>query len=343
MIKRAQIQGYKCLRDVTVDLGPFNVLIGPNDTGKSSFLQALSEPSRWARGEPSRLLSATVNASSAASGRGKSVLIFVLDDGSFLQANLDESRKSFDLRIESRGEIVRESMPRGPGPVLERLKGNAHLAPFMTTDPVSLDPFQIASPSPRGSGRAVELIASRGLGTAAHLARFALGDRIRFDAIQSAMQSATAGRVREVVVQDDAPNAYTLAFRLYDGTVVPARDISSGLLTYLGFLALIHREDLPKVLLIEEIENGLPPPRVQELTNILRSLSASGVQVIVTTHSPELLAACRSDEVLVFRRPEASSGTDIQHMPSPPSSSSDPKRAPGSTRAPGSSRTPTSE
>lgn len=37
MIKRAQIQGFKCLREVTVDLGPFNVAIGPNDTGKTSF------------------------------------------------------------------------------------------------------------------------------------------------------------------------------------------------------------------------------------------------------------------------------------------------------------------
>jgi predicted ATPase len=331
MIKRAQIQGFKCLRDVTVDLGPFNVLIGPNDTGKSSFLQALSEPARWARGEPSRLLSTTTM------GRGKSGLILVLDDGAFLQASLDESRKSFDLRIESRGEIIRESIARGASTVLDRLKGNAHLTPFGASDPVILDPLQIASPSPRGSGAAVELIASRGLGTAAHLARFALGDRVRFEAVQTAMQSATAGRIREVVVQDDTPGAYSLAFRLYDGTIVPARDISSGLLTYLGFLALIHREDLPKVLLIEEIENGLPPPRVHEIANILRNLGASGVQVIVTTHSPELLTACKGDEVLIFRRPEASSGTDIQHMTAPPSSES--RRMPASGRTPISNRT----
>lgn len=44
MLTRAEIKGFKCLRDVSVELGPFNVLIGPNDSGKSSFLQALREP-----------------------------------------------------------------------------------------------------------------------------------------------------------------------------------------------------------------------------------------------------------------------------------------------------------
>src|SRR5580693_6828629 len=44
MLRRARVLGYKCLTDVTVDLGPFNVLIGRNDSGKSSFLQAIAEP-----------------------------------------------------------------------------------------------------------------------------------------------------------------------------------------------------------------------------------------------------------------------------------------------------------
>jgi AAA15 family ATPase/GTPase len=41
MIERIHIENYKCLRDVTVDLGDFTILIGPNDSGKSSFLEAI--------------------------------------------------------------------------------------------------------------------------------------------------------------------------------------------------------------------------------------------------------------------------------------------------------------
>ena len=41
MLERVHIENYKCLRDVTVDLGDFTILIGPNDSGKSSFLEVI--------------------------------------------------------------------------------------------------------------------------------------------------------------------------------------------------------------------------------------------------------------------------------------------------------------
>jgi predicted ATPase len=41
MLERIHIENYKCLRDVTVELGDFTILIGPNDSGKSSFLEVV--------------------------------------------------------------------------------------------------------------------------------------------------------------------------------------------------------------------------------------------------------------------------------------------------------------
>ena len=41
MITHLHIQNFKCLRDVQVDLAPFTILIGPNDSGKSSLLDAV--------------------------------------------------------------------------------------------------------------------------------------------------------------------------------------------------------------------------------------------------------------------------------------------------------------
>src|SRR5690349_16954629 len=46
MLERIHIENYKCLRDVTVDLGDFTILIGPNDSGKSSFLEVIQTLSR---------------------------------------------------------------------------------------------------------------------------------------------------------------------------------------------------------------------------------------------------------------------------------------------------------
>ena len=42
MITQFRVQNYKALRDVTLDLTPIHVLIGPNDTGKTSILDAVA-------------------------------------------------------------------------------------------------------------------------------------------------------------------------------------------------------------------------------------------------------------------------------------------------------------
>ena len=42
MITKLRIQNFKCLRDVSVELEPFTVLIGKNDTGKTSLLEAIA-------------------------------------------------------------------------------------------------------------------------------------------------------------------------------------------------------------------------------------------------------------------------------------------------------------
>jgi len=41
MITRVRVQNFKCLEDVEATLCPLSVFIGPNDTGKTSFLEAL--------------------------------------------------------------------------------------------------------------------------------------------------------------------------------------------------------------------------------------------------------------------------------------------------------------
>ena len=41
MITRIEAKGYKCLADVAVDVGPLNVLVGPNASGKSTLLDVL--------------------------------------------------------------------------------------------------------------------------------------------------------------------------------------------------------------------------------------------------------------------------------------------------------------
>ena len=55
MLDQIHICNYKSLRDVALDLRPFDVFIGPNNAGKSNVfdcLHLLSELTRYQQGEP---------------------------------------------------------------------------------------------------------------------------------------------------------------------------------------------------------------------------------------------------------------------------------------------------
>ncbi len=56
MITKLHIENFKCLRDVTVELKPLTVLIGKNDTGKTSLLDALGMVGDLANGKSTPLL-----------------------------------------------------------------------------------------------------------------------------------------------------------------------------------------------------------------------------------------------------------------------------------------------
>jgi predicted ATPase len=269
MLTRAEIRGFKCLHDVSVEFGLFNVLNGPNDSGKSSFLQAVGEPQKHHRMGQERM---------ARMGSGnRSVRLWTADS---------------DLYV-----------------------GYAPDGRVRFSEPLMLEPMEIAALSPRGSGNLATLIQSRGRGATAHLARVALGDRDRYEAIQKGMRDITSGRIREAIVGEDTGQGYPLTFRLLDNKVIPAAEVSQGLLLYFAFLTIVHRDDAPAVLLIEEPENGVHPLRLHEVIRLLRTLTERGVQIILTTHSPDLLNACKPEEILVFRRPQPDSGTEIHRLP----------------------------
>lgn len=292
MLTRAEIKGFKCLHDVSVELGPFNVLIGPNDSGKSSFLQALGEPQRLGVTRP-RMFNL---------GHGdRSVRLWTEDSDVYL--GLERGQAQMRLKEQS---VDRSTLEQQAAP---------HQAFVRISEPLMLEPTEVAALSVRGSGALAKLIETRGRGATAHLARVALGDRKHYDAIQQGMRDITKGGIREVVVGEDTGNGYPLSFRLHDDTLIPASDLSQGLLVYFAFLTIVHRDDAPAVLLIEEPENGVHPLRLHEIVHLLRTLTERGIQILLTTHSPDLLNACKPEEVLVFRRPDPASGTEISRLP----------------------------
>lgn len=101
---------------------------------------------------------------------------------------------------------------------------------------------------------------------------------------------------------------YRLRFKLTGQEKILSADmISDGTLYYLAFLTLLHLPNKPKLLAIEEPENGVHPSRLKEVISLLRRLSdpektPNAPQIIITTHSPYVLDLVEPEEVTVFER-----------------------------------------
>jgi hypothetical protein len=86
--------------------------------------------------------------------------------------------------------------------------------------------------------------------------------------------------------------------------LVPASQASDGVLLVLAYIALLSLPQPPRVILIEEPENGIHPKRLREVLSIVRDLvkERPNSQIIMTTHSPYVLDMFQPEEVTICRQ-----------------------------------------
>src|SRR5690606_20972450 len=114
------------------------------------------------------------------------------------------------------------------------------------------------------------------------------------------------------VERDDGRRLFTLLMRDRHGVELPASSLSDGTLR---FIALAVMEADPKatgVVCLEEPENGIHPQRVEAMLRLLGDMAVDPMeqvevdnplrQVIVSTHSPLVVANAQAHEV-VFATP----------------------------------------
>lgn len=132
--------------------------------------------------------------------------------------------------------------------------------------------------------------------------------RRRLAAVNKALSSALPQLEEITLVRDEAGSPHLEARYQHwreHGAIQDERDFSDGTLRLIGLLWLLteRASKTNRVLLLEEPELSLHPAIVRELPTILsRVVRKGGPQVILSTHSPELLAdeGLGLDEVVVL-------------------------------------------
>jgi len=287
VIASIDFRNFKVLRDARIELGPFNLIIGCNGSGKTSVFTAL-QTLRHLAVRPV-VFDNVVTPASPGSLRFR------------FRAPFEELEVCIACGADGTGQTLAvvggtEARHRWPEIV-------ARLATLRT---ISLDATALARPSPPG---APIQLADDGSGLPAAL------DRLQREAPGTFAQIAgefcrVLPEYRAVGVETDADGTRRLwAEVVGENRRLPAADLSQGTLVMLGLLVLVSTEPVPAVLGLEEIDRGIHPRLLREIRDVLYRLSfpeggRPATQVLTTSHSPYLLDLFRDqlDEVIIAQK-----------------------------------------
>ena len=337
MITRFRVQNYKALRDVTLDLTPVHVLIGPNDSGKTSLLQAIEilsstsdHPLRevirptadrfWYQFEvswepsigPLDQYQVTIHGDIHSNNGSPQCRDekYLGTDGLSVEISHGFNTSLFEDNDHSRQRFSAQGMPPA---LLSQIRDQLSGVQFYRFSPESLKMPVVLDA--RRQGR----MEVNGLGLPQLLDEIR-NHRNRFDTLEQRFcEVFSYVESIELIVQDAFASSPTdhrqvqkseyaagkgIQFRLKNGKKLLAGDASDGMFLVLAYLALLNLPSPPRLLLIEEPENGIHPARLKEIIRILKQLVSeqSHTQVLMTTHSPYVLHEFLPEEVTVCVR-----------------------------------------
>ncbi len=330
MITSMHIENFKCFKEFDIELGPFNVLIGPNDSGKTALLQAVQllgyavsayQPSAYQpnaadildrhldRGGPARAVEWSLELKA-----GLTAVLGATDNKQLIWRSCPEN----DLKIHgvdvipggSPLEVTISGPSKGESLTTEFLatEGWAELPTKETLVRYSLGSFKFYQFDPKALRQPTKLstgMASDGTGLPGFIARMALERDGTMDSLEDDFKRRFP--FYKAIVTKPVPEAkgdiMRLGFRPVQGEDIPCQSVSDGVMLSLAFMAVCHAKQSPDILLIEEPENGVHHASLKDIVETLKQLSKEkGVQVIMTTHSPYLLDHVDPEEVFVFSK-----------------------------------------
>jgi len=346
MIKRLGVLNYKALRDVSLELTPIHVLIGPNDSGKTSILEAIAVLCRsvdhplshaftgswdgeqlvWRSTRDLPIsMSASIESDDAAveykisftfpaTGRGVQVNEESIQLESATEAlNIGQQGHTHSrvYQVAGRKQPAPDDIRKAAFIVYDSLRGVHSYrwdSRFLAL-PVAPDHTRRFRMDPSGFGLALCLDDILGFDRD----RFIRLER-RFKEIfpqfksiklipEAAFRSPTDDPTEIPMLQRSDGKGLYFEFAA-GGQTISAHQVSDGVLLVLAYLTILNLPEPPRVLLVEEPENGIHPKRLQDVLSILRDLVSEQkrTQVVMTTHSPYVVDLFKPEEVTLCRK-----------------------------------------
>lgn len=315
MLKRIHIENFKSLKNVTLDLQPVNLLIGPNNSGKSNLLKALEF-----FGKDYKNINILNYLFKHQFANFKIDLTFnVLNDefvtfSHFIEIGFHRIQET-EWKSDENGANI--SLPNTIYHSKQKFIEKIYI---YKPNPTSiLNPYPLLPENERVISDASNLVAFLDI----------LRDKYRdnFEAIEHDLQKCIPEfsriQLENVAATDDLIKIYgDKTFKrlgLYNSQqkiTYWADELSEGTLYFLALLCIIHQPNPPKLLLLEEPEKGIHPRRIKEVVDFIFNLAQEkDIQVIMTTHHPYVVNEFQDipEAVFIFDKDEEGA-TQIKNL-----------------------------
>lgn len=297
MLREIEFHNYKALRDTTLPLGPFTLLVGPNGSGKSTAMEAL-----LAAGSPGPFKFAQIASAGGVSEQARLAKVTLRWEDPF--ATVSTTACWWPGRSPEGPKHTRSG-----GPKLSETEVRLLTTKLGAVRVYSLDAHLIAA--------AVDLepkaeLGARGANLAAVLTQLQDQYPERFEALNEAL-GEWFPEFDRLLFGTPAKGRRAFLLRTRKGRhVFPAWDLSQGTLLALFMLALAYLRKPPPLVCLEEPDRGIHPRLLRDVQDALYRLSypekygekRKPVQVLATTHSPYMLDLYRDhpEEIVIANK-----------------------------------------
>jgi predicted ATPase len=339
-IDKITIQGFKSIRSLEdFELGPVNILIGANGSGKSNFVSFFSLLREMADGRLQKAVNKAGGADShlflgpkitkeitAKVGLGENShqfsleptsdnrLIFSLESVSYLWRHSTPPPKMVVKHEYSMGIGHSESTLRGIAGRLADADA-AHAASLILTSLSDCtvyhfhDTSDTAGMRRTGSVRDNENLRRDGANLAAFLFHLREEEKDTYDLIVETVRLAAPflGDFKLRPKKSNGDEIIELEWEQADSDYpFHASQLSDGTLRFIALTTALLQPDPPATVLIDEPELGLHPQALDILSNLILQ-AQSRTQLIVSTQSAALLNAFEPEQIVVIDREEGES------------------------------------
>lgn len=291
------VRNFRSLTSVDIPLHPLNVVIGPNGSGKTALIEVLLLLQRGSQGQLSKFFEdrggyQAVLSQSYSRWSSNRLEVQVDFEGSVADGN---GRHEYVLAIQSAGyghEVAKE--------FFQNQNARGEIERFFTGANY-YQPIDVASRSPVRLPQSLTpalLPGEQGESLYSALYNLRISNAGLYERLISVVAQAFPGFKRfEFPVVGAGQVTLTWYDRCCPQPLYP-NQLSEGTLRFLWLLALVFTAPSGSLLLIDEPETSLHPELLRILALLLQE-AALETQVIVATHSSDLISWLQPDEVLI--------------------------------------------